>query len=103
MPRKTFETVAGAAFFVAFIAAHFLLGISAAVRVAGAACVAAGLVWVVGRSVPVGVEDRPPSFFIRGAGAMVAGIAIAALGVTFLLFPRQTACILGWATGTECF
>ena len=103
MSRETIEKVVGGFFFVAFIGTHLLFGITVAIRVLGVACIAAGAVWIIGRSVPVGIEGRPPSFFLRGAGALIAGIAMAALGVAFLLYSQQAACLLGWASGTECY
>lgn len=102
MNRESLEKIAGAVFFVSFIAADWLLGITSAVKVAGVACLVVGAVWLVERSVPVGIEDRPPSFFIRGLGALLAGLAMASLGVLLLLYPSQVACMLGWATGKEC-
>jgi hypothetical protein len=102
MSRETIERIAGTTFFVAFIAAHFFLGIVAAVRVAGIACIVTGAVWAAGRSVPVGIENRPPSFFLRGAGAVLAGAVIAALGVVLMVYSHQAACVLGWVNETEC-
>ena len=102
MTRETLETVSGVVFFVAFIAAHLFFGITAAVRVFGVACLVAGAIWIVGRSVPVGIEGRPASFFLRGVGARFAGFAMAALGVILVIFSSQASCLLGWTTGTEC-
>jgi hypothetical protein len=102
MSRESIEKVVGAFFFVAFICTHLLFGITDVVRVLGVACAVAGAVWIIGRSVPVGFEERPPSFFLRGAGALIAGVAMAGLGVALLLYPEQAACLLGWASGTEC-
>src|SRR5258706_14745044 len=102
MSRKALEGVAGAAFLVAFVAAQFFLGIAAAARVADAACIVTGVVWLVGKSVPVGVEGRPPSFFVRGAGAAIACVAIAALGIILLIYAGQAACLLGWGNVREC-
>jgi hypothetical protein len=102
MHRDTLERVAGIAFFVAFVATHFMFGITAAVRMLGIACVFTGLVWSFGRSVPVGIEDRPPSFFLRGFGALLAGLTIIALGIAFMIYAAQAACILGWTDEKQC-
>ena len=102
MTREHLEKIAGGAFFVSFIAAHFLFGITVAVKVLGVACLVSGAIWCVGRSVPVGIEGRPPSFFLRGIGALLAGLSLAALGVFLLLYSLQAACMLGWATSAAC-
>ena len=96
------QIIAGLAFFGAFIAAQFLFGIAAAVKVLGAACVATGALWVFGRSVPVGIEGRPPSFSLRGWVAVFAGLAMASLGIGLMLYSHQSACLLGWAIAAEC-
>ena len=96
------QIIVGVAFFVAFIAAQFLFGIAAAVKVLGVACVATGALWAVGRSVPVGIEGRPPSFFLRGWLAILAGVAMASLGIGLVLYSRQSACVLGWAAASAC-
>jgi len=102
MTREHLEKIAGGVFFVSFIAAHFLFGISAAVKVLGLACLVSGAIWSIGRSVPVGIESRPPSFFLRGRGALLAGLAMASFGVLLLLYSSRAACMLGWATGAAC-
>jgi len=102
MHRKTIESIAGVAFFVAFIAANFLLGINAAVRVVGISCVVTGVVWALNRSVPVGIEGQPPSFFVRGVGAKVAGAIIFIIGTVLLVYAHQAACFLGWASEVQC-
>ena len=102
MNRDTLERIAGALFLVAFIAAQLMIGITAAVRVLGVACVATGIVWSLGRSIPVGIEGRAPSFFLQGLGALIVGVAMVALGVGFLLYAAQAACLLGWANEKAC-
>jgi hypothetical protein len=96
------QILAGLAFFAAFIAAHFLFGIAAAVKVLGVTCIATGALWFIGRSVPVDVEARPPSFFLRGWVAIFAGLAMASLGIGLVLYSHQSACVLGWAIAAEC-
>jgi hypothetical protein len=100
--REDLEKIAGTLFFVAFIAADFLFGITVAVRILGATCLIAGTIWAVRRSVPVGIEGRPPSFFLRGGGALVAGIALMVFGVFLLLYSVQAACLLGWGKELQC-
>ena len=102
MNRQRLEAIAGGVVFVAFVAAHYFVGSSAAVKVLGLGCVLCGVVWVLGRSVPVGVEGREPSLFIRGAGAVIVGLAIGGLGALLLLYSEPAACMLGWETGAAC-
>ena len=40
-----------------------------------------GVVWIVRRHVPVGIEGRPPSFQVRGWWAVALGILVVALGL----------------------
>ena len=87
---------------MAFIAAQFMFGITAAVRVLGLACIVTGVVWSFGRSVPIGIEGRPPSFFLNGTCALIAGIAMVALGAAFMVYATQAACLLGWANEKLC-
>ena len=102
MNRPTLARTAGALFFVGFIVAHLMFGITAAVRVLGIACMVTGIVWSIGRSIPVGVEGRPPAFFLQGTGALLTGIAMAALGVALLFYASQAVCVLGWAGEEQC-
>ena len=102
MNRQSLEAIAAAVVFVGFIAAHFLLGSSAAVKVLGIGCVVSGVVWAVEKSVPVGIEGRKPSFFVRGAGALAAALAIAFIGGLLLFYSAPAACMLGWAAGAAC-
>ena len=102
MSRKIIEMVVGTFFFVAFIGTDLLFGITAAVRVLGVACAVEGAICIIGRSIPVGFEGRPPSFFLVGAGAVIAGVVLVGLGVVLLLFPEQAGCFFSSASGTEC-
>jgi hypothetical protein len=102
MTREHLEKVVGAVLFVSFIAAHFLFGVTIAVKVLGVGCLFSGALWSIERSVPVGIEGRPPSFFLRGIGALLAGLVMGALGVFLLLYSSQAACMLGWTSGVTC-
>jgi hypothetical protein len=102
MNRERVESIAGGFFFVAFIAAHLIFGITPAIRVLGIACIVTGLTWSIGRSIPVGIEDRPPSFFLHGPGALLVGLLMVILGTAFLFFAGQAACLLGWAEAKSC-
>ena len=64
MTREHLEQIAGGVFLMSFVAAHFLLNITVAVKVLVVACLVFGAIWSVGRSVPVGIEGRPRSFFL---------------------------------------
>ena len=100
--RHRFEWYAGAVVFIAFIAAHLMFGAKAAVKVLGVACVATGLLWMVRRSVPVGIEGRAPSFYLGGWGAILAGLAMLAVGVVMLTYAAVAVCLLGWGSAAEC-
>lgn len=100
--RHRVEWYAGASVFVAFIAAHFMFGAKAAVKVLGVACVATGLLWIFRRSVPVGVEGQAPSFYLRGWGAIFAGLAMLAVGVLLLSYSAVAVCLLDWGSAGEC-
>lgn len=100
--RHQFEWFAGLFFFIAFIAAHFMFGIKAAVKVLGVACIATGLLWMCRQSVPVGAEGREPSFYLNGWGAVLAGLLMLVVGVMLLIYSGMAVCLLGWGGGTEC-
>lgn len=68
----------------------------------GIACVATGLLWMLRWSVPVGIEARPPSFYVGGWGAFIAGLAILAIGVVLLAYSAVAVCVLGWGSPAEC-
>ncbi len=102
MNRDRIESIAGGCFFIAFIATHLIWGITAAVRVLGIACIATGFFWSIGRSVPVGLEDRPPSYFLGGWVALLLGLVMAAFGAALLFFAGPAACMLGWAESNTC-
>ena len=94
---RRLEWWGGLAFFIVFIAAHLVLGIKAAVKVIGVACIVTGGMWVVRRSVPVGIEARAPSFYLHGWTAKLGGIVMIAFGIALLLYSAQAAYLLGWA------
>ena len=100
--RHRFEWYGGVIAFIAFIGVHLLFDAKAAVKVAGVACLATGMLWMFRRSVPVGIEGRAPSFYLGGWTAVLAGLAIAAVGVGLLAFSALAACLLGWAPAGEC-
>lgn len=102
MLRKNLEWAVGVFFFVAFIAAQFIFGVSASVKVLGVAGIVTGIVWIIGQSVPIGIESRPPSFFVRGLPAMLAGIAMIVIGIVLLSYSPEVACLLGWSSGKDC-
>src|SRR5262249_33127691 len=102
MSRESAEKIAGACGLVAFIVAQFLFGITSAVRVLGVACVVSGAYSIFRGSVPVGIEGRPPALYLKGTSALIAGMAMIALGFTLLVYSKQAACLLGWASESEC-
>jgi hypothetical protein len=100
--RHQSEWYAGAVVFIAFIAAHLMFGAKTAVKVLGVACVATGLLWMFRRSIPVGIEGRAPSFYLGGWGAILAGLAMLAVGVVMLTYSAVAVCLLGWGSAAEC-
>lgn len=100
IPQQTnegLEWLGGLASFIAFIAADLLIGISAAVKVIGMACIVTGGIWIGRCSIPVGVEGRAPSFYLHGWAAIIIGIVMTAFGIALLFYSTQAAYLLGWA------
>ena len=89
-------------FLIAFIAAHFAYGIKAAVKVMGVASIFTGATWIVRKSVPVGIESRPPSFHANGLGARLLGIVMIAFGIALLFYSLLAVCLLGWGNDKDC-
>lgn len=100
MTRATIEGLLAGALFAAFIVADRFFGPIATVRVVGVAFMVCGLVQSVERNIPIGIEGREPSFYLRGKLAVVAGLASFALGVFFMIYPGPVACVLGWPAST---
>jgi hypothetical protein len=100
--RYRMEWFAGAIVFIAFIGAHLLINASAAVKVAGGACVITGILWMFRRAVPLGVEGRAPSAYLGGWAAFLAGLAMVIIGGGLLAYSGLAACVLGWASAGEC-
>jgi hypothetical protein len=90
-------TIAGTVLFVSAIAAHWLFGASATIRVVALGLVLAGVNALLVREVPVGWEGRPPSFRLRGHGAVLLGVAAIITGIGALVFASRTACAIGWS------
>jgi hypothetical protein len=80
--------------FVDVVGAFFLFGTIAAVRTIGVVTLASGLFAVRARRLGVGVEGRPPSFYLRGSWAVVSGIVIAILGCALVWFAPEAVCFL---------
>lgn len=97
MSRQHYEEIIGVVGFVVFIAAHQLLGIVAAIRVAGVSCLTCGAIWVLWRLVPVAIEGEQPSYFLGRASSLFAGIAMITLGIALLVFPSLAGCLLEWS------
>ena len=102
MSFERFEQIVGYIGFAAAIAAHFLFDIVASVRVVGLGCIVSGVIWVVRRSIPMGWEGQPPSFYVTAIPALVVGVAMAVLGVALVAFSSRTACSLGWQDAALC-
>ena len=102
MTRKYLEAIVGGAFFIGFVVAHVAFSGSTAVKVMGVAGVVTGVVWCLGKSIPVGIESRSPSFFLRGVLPILLGIAMVGFGIILLRYSAPAACLLGWAKGMDC-
>lgn len=50
-------------------------------QVAGVIIIIVGIVWCIKRTVPVGIEGRPPSFYVEGKWAIVLGALAIILGL----------------------
>lgn len=96
------ERYGGAVFLIAVVASDFMFGITAAVKVVGVTCIATGILWMLRRSVPVGIENRPPSFYLGGLTALFAGMVMAAVGAFLLACSGLAICLFGWANNVEC-
>ncbi|MGB4065079.1 MAG: hypothetical protein WBK19_14740 [Azonexus sp.] len=61
-------------------------------EVAGLILVVVGLHWVVKRNIPVGLEGRPPSFYLIGKWAVLAGLVAILAGLVLVFdLPKQIA------------
>jgi hypothetical protein len=65
--------------------------------VVGVACILTGIYWSVERKIPVGIENRPPSFQRTGIAALASGILMLAFGVCLVFFAPVVACLLDWS------
>lgn len=92
--------IAGPVMFVCAIAAHFLLGVNALVRVLGVGCIFGGVHALVTRKVPVGWEGQPPSTHLKGSAAVIFGLLLLGVGLGMVFFAGAASCMLGWAP--EC-
>jgi len=54
-------------------------------QIAGLLLLGVGVFWIVRRKVPVGVEGSPPSYFLTGRKAVIAGAVAIAIGIAFLV------------------
>ena len=92
---------AGFGFFIAFISAHLVYGVRTAVKVLGTACAITGLIWVLRRSIPIGVEGKKPIRHLKGPVAVIAGFLMLLMGVMLLIYSSIAACIFNW-DASEC-
>lgn len=94
------DRVLEGAVFVAVVGAFFLFGTSAAVRTIGVVTLASGVFTMRARRLGIGIEGRPPSFYLRGGWALVIGFAIAIIGCVLVWFAPETVCFI--SKGEEC-
>jgi hypothetical protein len=92
-PIWLFNLVAFAACFIAFAA----FGNVAGYRVLGLVCCVGGAVVMYIRSIPIGIEGRPPSFYISGGAALFVGFLLSLLGLIILLFAKSISGDISWS------
>ena len=91
---KSYASTVGYVLFFAAVAADFIFGANACIRIIGISCILCGIYWCIGREIPVGIEGRPPSFHIRGWSAILIGLLMLVLGIFNLFFASQVARLL---------
>ena len=89
-------TIAGPVLFITAIAAYWLFGPAALVRVLALGLVVTGVHSIYVREVPMGWEGRPASFHLRGPTALVVGFVAVVAGIVAIVFASATACAIGW-------
>jgi hypothetical protein len=82
---------------IAFIVAQQLLGEVAAVRVAGLSCLVGAAFCFFPRALPAGEGGLDLAYFLRPTPALLAGLALLAIGLALLAFPARAGCLLGWS------
>lgn len=102
MMFERFEAVAGYSCLAATIVTSLLFNIGAAVRVAGVGVMLSGVIWILRQSVPIGIEGRPPSYYVVGIPAVLLGLVTAVLGLVLLVSPSTIICPLGWEDPSIC-
>ena len=89
------ERWGGIIFLLVFIGTHLIFDAKVAVKVIGVASIAIGAVWLVKKSVPVGIEGCSPPFYVNGLVTQLQGAVVIGLGIALMLFPSVAASILG--------
>jgi hypothetical protein len=60
------------------------------IKYGGICAIVIGIVWIIKRNVPIGMEARPPSFYAKGKWAVILGILAIILGLFVgLEIPKQ--------------
>lgn len=91
--------IAGSLVFVCAIAANFLLGVHASVRLVVFSCMIGGVHALLTRKVPVAWKGQSPSTHLRGTAAVIFGLFLSGVGVLMVFFASLATCLLGWALG----
>ena len=97
MSRRHYEQILSVIGLLAFIAAQQLLGGLAAVRVAGLLCLVCAAFCIFRRTQPAGGKGQDAGYLQRVTPALLAGLAVLAVGMALLGFPERAGCLLGWS------
>jgi hypothetical protein len=58
----------------------------------GIGVILVGIYWIINENIPVGIEGRPPEYFVRGKWKIILGILAILLGLFIALeIPKQIA------------
>lgn len=98
MSRRHVEQILSVVGLVAFIAAQHLLGEIAAVRVAGLICLVGAAFCIFRRTLPAGSKGQDTAYSLHVTPALLAGLAMLAVGIALLAFPARAGCLLGWSS-----
>jgi hypothetical protein len=86
--------------FIAVVAVSIIFGAVAFYRVLGLLGVLHALVMAWSQNIPVGIEGREPTYYLRGSSAVIAGLLIAAASGALAWFAPEAVCM--FSEGRQC-